>query len=69
MEHIRTMIEKIDEATRAQTERSRQMIEVVSRIRQIAEGTASRSAEFDQIVDNLSRQSASLESEVGAFKV
>jgi len=69
MEKIRTMIERIDEATREQNQRSRQVLEAVSSIRNIAEGNASRTAELDQVVDSLSRQTSTLEEEVGAFKV
>jgi methyl-accepting chemotaxis protein len=68
MERIRSMIERIDEATREQTQRSRQVVEAVSSIRQIAENTASRTAEMDQVVEILARQTAALEGEVGAFK-
>ena len=69
MEKIRTMIERIDEATREQNQRSRQVLEAVSNIRNIAEGNASRTAELDQVVDSLSRQTSTLEEEVGAFRV
>jgi len=69
MEKIRTMIERIDEATREQTQRSRQVLEAVSSIRVISENTASRTAELDQVVETLTRQTATLEDEVGAFKV
>ena len=68
MEKIRNMIERIDEATREQTQRSRQVVEAVASLRSIAEGNASRTAELDQVVDLLSRQTATLEEEVGAFK-
>jgi methyl-accepting chemotaxis protein len=69
MEKIRNMIERIDEATREQTQRSRQVVEAVSSLRSIAEGNAARTAELDQVVDMLSQQTATLEDEVGAFKV
>lgn len=69
MEKIRTMIERIDEATREQNQRSRQVLEAVSNIRNIAEGNAGRTAELDQVVESLSRQTSSLEAEVGAFRV
>jgi methyl-accepting chemotaxis protein len=68
MERIRTMIERIDEATREQNQRSRQVLEAVSSIRTIAEGNAGRTAELDQVVESLSRQTATLEEEVGAFR-
>jgi methyl-accepting chemotaxis protein len=63
------MIERIDEATREQNQRSRQVLEAVSSIRNIAEGNASRTAELDQVVESLSRQTSSLEAEVGAFRI
>jgi methyl-accepting chemotaxis protein len=69
MEKIRTMIERIDEATREQNQRSRQVLEAVSSIRNIAEGNAGRTAELDQVVESLSRQTSSLEAEVGAFRI
>jgi methyl-accepting chemotaxis protein len=69
MERIRTMIERIDGATREQTQRSRQVLEAVSSIRVISESTASRTAELDQVVETLTRQTSTLEDEVGAFKV
>jgi methyl-accepting chemotaxis protein len=69
MEKIRTMIERIDEATREQNQRSRQVLEAVSNIRMIAEGNAGRTAELDQVVESLSRQTSALEEEVGAFRV
>jgi methyl-accepting chemotaxis protein len=69
LEKVRTMIERIDEATREQTQRSRQVVEAVSSIRTIAESNAARTAELDQVVDLLSRQTSTLESEVGAFQI
>jgi methyl-accepting chemotaxis protein len=69
MERIRTMIERIDEATREQNQRSRQVLEAVSSIRNIAEGNAGRTAELDLVVESLSRQTSTLEEEVGAFRV
>jgi methyl-accepting chemotaxis protein len=69
MEQVRTMIERIDAATREQTQRSTQVVEAVASIRQIAEGNAARTAELDQVMAILSRQTAALEDEVGAFKV
>ncbi|AMV71025.1 hypothetical protein JCM30471_28440 [Desulfuromonas carbonis] len=69
MEKIRDMIERIDEATREQTQRSRQVVDAVGSLRGIAEGNAERTAELDQVVELLSRQTATLEEEVGAFKV
>jgi len=69
MEKIRTMIERIDAATREQTDRSGQVVEAMSILRQIAEDNASRTAEMDQVVEILSRQTSALDHEVGAFKV
>jgi methyl-accepting chemotaxis protein len=63
------MIERIDAATREQTQRSAQVVEAVASIRAIAEGNAARTAELDQVMAILSRQTAALEDEVGAFKV
>jgi methyl-accepting chemotaxis protein len=69
MEQVRNMIERIDAATREQTQRSAQVVEAVASIRAIAEGNAARTAELDQVMAILSRQTAALEDEVGAFKV
>jgi methyl-accepting chemotaxis protein len=69
LEKVRTMIERIDEATREQTQRSRQVVEAVSSVRAIADGNAARTAELDQVVDLLSTQTSTLESEVGAFRI
>jgi methyl-accepting chemotaxis protein len=63
------MIERIDEATREQNQRSRQVLEAVSSIRMIAEGNAGRTAELDLVVESLSLQTSTLEEEVGAFRV
>ena len=69
MEQIRNMIERIDEATREQTQRSRQVVEAVGKIRKISEENAGRTAELDQVVEILTKQTTALEDEVGAFKV
>jgi methyl-accepting chemotaxis protein len=69
MEQIRNMIERIDEATREQTQRSRQVVEAVARVRQIAEENAGRTQGLDKVVESLGQQTATLEAEVGAFKV
>jgi methyl-accepting chemotaxis protein len=69
MERIRTMNERIDVATREQTERTRQVVEAVSSNREVSESTTLRTAELDQVVEILSRQTTALEGEVGAFKV
>ncbi len=68
MEKIRAMIERIDTATREQTQRSRQVVDAVSSIRKIAEGNATRTDELDQVVELLSRQTATLEEEMGTFR-
>lgn len=69
VEHIRAMTEQISEATREQTERSGQVLAAVTRIRTIAEGNVSRTAELDQVVEILSRQTSTLEEETGTFRV
>ncbi|MBI5017916.1 MAG: methyl-accepting chemotaxis protein [Deltaproteobacteria bacterium] len=69
VDHIRCMVEQIGEATRNQTERSGQVVEAVTRIRTIAESNAARTAELEQVVEILSRQTTALEEEVGTFKV
>jgi methyl-accepting chemotaxis protein len=66
-DQIRTMIERIDGATRALNARSQEVTEAVARIRGIAEENAGRTAELDKVVDTLSSQSTALETEVGAF--
>ena len=68
VENIRAMIERIDAATREQTERSCQVVDAVSRVRQIADQNVARTAELDQVVDSLTGQTATLETEVGSFK-
>ncbi|OHB26366.1 MAG: hypothetical protein A2X84_07275 [Desulfuromonadaceae bacterium GWC2_58_13] len=68
MEHISLMIERIDEATRQQTEKIRQVLQAVSSLRTVSENNALRAAELDQVVDTLTQQTAALGEEVGAFK-
>lgn len=68
MDQIRAMIERIDEATREQTDRSREVVGAVSSLSAIAENNARRTAELDKAVETISRQSTTLENEVGAFK-
>jgi methyl-accepting chemotaxis protein len=68
MEQIREMIEVIDSATQGQMQRSKQVVEAVAQIRQIAENNSLRTGELDQVVEDLSRQTQTLEDEVGAFK-
>ena len=69
MEQIRNMIERIDEATREQTQRSRQVVDAVAKVKQIAEKNAVRTTDLDQVVESLTKQTTALEEEVGAFKV
>jgi len=59
----------VSRATREQTERSRQVVEAVSNVRGISENNAARTAELDQVVEILARQTTELEGEVDAFKV
>ncbi|MDZ4183673.1 MAG: methyl-accepting chemotaxis protein [Desulfuromonadales bacterium] len=68
IERIRSMIERIDEATREQTQRTGQVVEAFSSVRQISVATAARTTELDQVVEILTKQTAALEEEVGAFK-
>lgn len=69
MEQIRSMIERIDSTTKDQALQNSQVVEAVYRIREIAENTEGRTAEFDEVVELLARQTAALEEEMGAFKV
>lgn len=68
MENISLMIERIDEATREQTSRVRQVLEAVASLRDVGENNALRAAELNQVVESLTRQTAALDEEVGAFK-
>jgi methyl-accepting chemotaxis protein len=68
MEQIREMIEVIDSATQGQIQRSKQVVAAVAQIRQVAENNSLRTSELDQVVEDLSRQTQTLENEVGAFK-
>ncbi len=68
MDQIRSMIERIDQVSRSLNQRSREVVEAVSGLHRIAEGTAARTTELDEVVEILSTQSAALENEVGAFK-
>ena len=63
------MINRIDEATRELTQRSRQVVEAVGSVHKVAENNASRTAELDHVVETLTRLTTTLEKEVGAFKV
>ncbi|MFA5515061.1 MAG: methyl-accepting chemotaxis protein [Desulfuromonadales bacterium] len=67
MDQIRTMIERIDQATRALDERSGEVVAAIGRIRDISGENAGRTAELDNVVEILSTQAAALEKEVGAF--
>ena len=68
MEQIRTMITIIDEATRALTQRSRDVVGAVGSVQKVAENNASRTAELDHVVETLNRLTIALEEEVGVFK-
>ncbi len=68
MENISLMIERIDEATKQQTEKVSQVLGAVSSLRSVAENNALRTAELDQVVETLTEQTAALGEEVGAFK-
>ncbi|MBW2473088.1 MAG: HAMP domain-containing protein [Deltaproteobacteria bacterium] len=68
MEQIRTMITIIDDATRALTQRSRDVVGAVGSVHKVAESNASRTAELDHVVETLNRLTIALEEEVGVFK-
>ncbi|MFA5515283.1 MAG: HAMP domain-containing methyl-accepting chemotaxis protein [Desulfuromonadales bacterium] len=68
MEQVRTMIERIDAATRALNQRSAEVVAAVASLRPVAEENAARTAEFDQVVLILAEQTRKLEDEVGAYK-
>ena len=68
MEQIRTMITIIDDATRALTQRSRDVVGAVGSVHKVAESNASRTAELDHVVETLNRLTTALEEEVGVFK-
>ncbi len=68
MEQIRTMISIIDDATRALTQRSRDVVDAVGSVHKVAESNASRTAELDHVVETLNRLTMALEEEVGVFK-
>ncbi len=69
MEQIRSMIAIIDDATRALTQRSRDVVNAVGSVHKVAESNASRTAELDHVVETLTRLTEALEEEVGVFKV
>ncbi len=69
MEQIRSMIAIIDDATRALTQRSRDVVNAVGSVHKVAENNASRTAELDHVVETLTRLTEALEEEVGVFKV
>jgi len=68
MEQVRTMITVIDEATRALTQRSRDVVTAVGSVHKVAENNASRTAELDHVVETLNRLTEALEEEVGLFR-
>lgn len=69
MEKIRSMIENINDAVRAQSDRSNQVVEAVSQIRRIAEDNIVLNRELDGVVEALSEHAQTLKEEMGAFKV
>jgi methyl-accepting chemotaxis protein len=69
MEIMRTMVARIDEATRDQSRRSRQAADAVANIHRLADGTAGRTAELDQVVAQLTVQAELLGREMGAFRI
>jgi methyl-accepting chemotaxis protein len=69
MENVRSMIEQINGATHSQNERSQQVLKLFSELREIAEANSQRTRELDEVVETLTRQTAALEEEMGAFKV
>ena len=68
MENIRNMMQQIDQASKAQSTRSQQVVAAVSAVRQVAESNAARTAELDKVVENLTEQAHVLEKEIGSFK-
>jgi methyl-accepting chemotaxis protein len=68
MEEVGRMVQRINAVTQEQTVSSRQVVEAVSKIRAVAEGNSSRTAELDAVVESLSDQASVLEKEVGAFR-
>lgn len=69
METMLTMVARIDETTRDQSRRSQQAVEAVSNIHRLADRTAERTGELDQVVTRLAVQADTLGSEVGAFRI
>ena len=68
MERIRDMLQQIDQSSKQQSERSRQVVEAVSEIRKVAESNAERTKELDTIVENLAEQASVLDKQIGSFK-
>jgi methyl-accepting chemotaxis protein len=68
MENIRNMLQQIEQASKDQSTRSRQVVEAVSAVRKVAENNALRTAELDKVVENLAEQANVLEREIGSFK-
>ncbi len=69
IENIRSMIEQINDATHSQNERSKLVLNLFSELREIAEANSQSTRELDEVVETLTRQTAALEEEMGAFKV
>jgi methyl-accepting chemotaxis protein len=69
MENVRSMIEQINSATHSQTARSREVLELFSELRKIAEENSQRTRELDEVVETLTRQTAVLDEGMGAFRV
>ena len=62
------MLQQIEQASKDQSERSRQVVDAASAVRKVAEETATRTTELDKVVDNLAEQSDILEKQIGSFK-
>jgi len=62
------MMQQIDQASKDQSERSRQVVDAVSAVRKVAEENAARTSELDKVVENLAEQANVLEKEIGSFK-
>jgi methyl-accepting chemotaxis protein len=68
MENIRNMLQQIDQSSKDQSVRSRQLVEAASAVRKVAEENAVRTTELDKVVENLAEQSDVLEKQIGSFK-
>jgi methyl-accepting chemotaxis protein len=69
METIRTMTARISESTSTQTERTEATVTSVTNIHRIARETVDKSGELETVVHTLMKQTETLETEVGTFKV